>query len=76
MSLSEIHDQNLEEKHRTLLKRLSPVDSTLNHELASSLQQEGTGKWFLRSEAFKTWLEKDNDFLWLRGIRACPKPHE
>ncbi|KAI9767070.1 MAG: hypothetical protein M1839_004627 [Geoglossum umbratile] len=61
-----------ESTHREILKFLSPTNYSMNHKVASKLQHEGTGRWFLE-EIFQTWLKRDKSFLWVHGIAGAGK---
>ncbi|OWT42470.1 NACHT and ankyrin domain protein [Pochonia chlamydosporia 170] len=36
-------------------------------------RQEGSGLWFLQTDAFVEWKQRRNSFLWLHGIPGCGK---
>jgi hypothetical protein len=48
---------------------LSPVNVAANHKAATALRHADTGTWFLEGDAFRTWLNNRNSFLWLHAIR-------
>jgi hypothetical protein len=48
---------------------LSSANVRTNHMTASGLRYADTGSWFLAGEAFKTWIDAPNSFLWLSAIR-------
>jgi len=47
---------------------LSPPDPSANYNKALRQRHEGSGMWFLQSDAFKDWTKKQNSFLWLHGL--------
>jgi hypothetical protein len=52
-----------------ILDWFSPIDPSKTHQLARSLYQRGTGKWFIDGPEFTKWHEKPNSALWIYGIR-------
>jgi hypothetical protein len=52
---------------------LSPPDPSTNHNKAIKQRYEGSGIWFLESDAFAKWKKARNSFLWLYGIPGCGK---
>lgn len=64
------------EECRRILDWLSTTDMEQKQQDMFSLHQEGTCSWFLQSEEFTGWLEKDeaNPLLWCPGDReSCVK---
>ncbi|KAJ5356110.1 hypothetical protein N7517_010719 [Penicillium concentricum] len=54
-------------------KWLSPPDTSTNLNEALEKRLEGTGSWFLESEAFQEWEKRERPFLWVHGIPGCGK---
>ncbi|CEO59716.1 hypothetical protein PMG11_04381 [Penicillium brasilianum] len=52
---------------------LSPPDTSTNLNEALKKRQDGTGSWFLESEAFQTWKAGTRGVLWLHGLPGCGK---
>lgn len=52
---------------------LAPVDVEPNHTTAKKLRHSGTGRWFLQSDIFRSWLSSDNAFLWVHAIPGAGK---
>ncbi|KAL8801160.1 MAG: hypothetical protein Q9182_004665 [Xanthomendoza sp. 2 TL-2023] len=52
---------------------LDPANVETNHGAAVKLRHQDTGKWFLQGEAFNTWINRDNSFLWLHAIPGAGK---
>ena len=52
---------------------LGLVNYDSNHKTAMKLRHSGTGRWFLQGQAFQTWLNNDNSFLWLHAIPGAGK---
>ena len=59
---------------KRLLKWLSPevVDPTQNYTAALLSRQPFTGRWFLASSVFRSWLDSKSSLLWVHGIRRSP----
>jgi hypothetical protein len=54
------------------LNWLKAPDFRENHENARSLEQEGTGQWFIQGDKFRAWLQDRHSNLWLQAIRKIP----
>ncbi|KAF6787616.1 hypothetical protein CSOJ01_15186 [Colletotrichum sojae] len=52
---------------------LAAPNVAVNFNDACSKKHPNTGTWFVKGEAFKSWLEKPGSFLWLRGFAGCGK---
>jgi Cdc6-like AAA superfamily ATPase len=54
---------------------LSPVDFSDNHNDLIIRRQglQGTGRWFLESPEFKSWVDGQEDLLYCTGIPGCGK---
>ncbi|KAK6346561.1 hypothetical protein TWF696_006684 [Orbilia brochopaga] len=68
-------DRLRSDQRQTEINRwLSPPDPSTNNNEALRRRHEGSGRWFLRGEAFNEWKKKrQNSFLWLHGIPGCGK---
>ena len=62
-------EQRREEIERWLL----PPDPSTNYSKALQQRHEGSGLWFLQSDAFAKWKTRRNSFLWLCGMPGCGK---
>jgi hypothetical protein len=69
----QFQDISLDDRKRTILQWLSPVDPSINHEAALRIRQAGTNDWFLARKEFKDWIEADMSFLWLSGFPGSGK---
>ncbi|KAK5710089.1 hypothetical protein LTR17_019202 [Elasticomyces elasticus] len=54
-------------------KWLSAPDASSNYDKALKQRHDGTGTWFLQSDAFTNWKDSPHSFLWLHGILGCGK---
>ncbi|THY28239.1 hypothetical protein D6D00_04385 [Aureobasidium pullulans] len=54
-------------------KWLRPANASINYVTASRLCHRGTGAWFLKSAAYKKFLQAPHGRLWLRGIPGSGK---
>ena len=52
-----------------MLHWLSNEDPSISHNRAVQRKQEGTGSWYLDSEAFSRWRKSSHSLAWLYGIR-------
>ncbi|KAF2178926.1 purine and uridine phosphorylase [Zopfia rhizophila CBS 207.26] len=68
-----IQDVTLEQRREKIERWLSPSDPSTNYNKASQRRQDGTGLWFLQSDAFAKWKTQRSSFLWLYGIPGCGK---
>ena len=53
----------------SLLRWLSPPDSSINHNIACKAHHNGTAQWFLQGSVFSQWKSTD-PFLWIYGKRV------
>ena len=50
---------------------LSPPDPSVNHNIASNAQQQGTATWFFEEDIFTEWKSNlTGPLLWIHGKRA------
>ena len=50
---------------------LSPPDPSINHNIASNAQHQGTATWFFEGDIFTEWKSKSTGpLLWIYGKRA------
>lgn len=75
-SISKVHFVQEQEKlralnseERDLVHWLSPLDFSSKQSDALSRRQEGTGRWLLESNEFRSWLETAGRVLWCPGMR-------
>ncbi|PSN59256.1 hypothetical protein BS50DRAFT_641131 [Corynespora cassiicola Philippines] len=68
-----VEDLAVEQRRGELHRWLSPPEPSTNYNKALQQRQEGTGSWFLHSDAFNMWKSQRNSFLWLYGIPGCGK---
>ena len=60
--------------HLDKLRRwLSPSDPSTNLNAARGKRLEGTGNWFINSDAFSQWKSGSPQHLWLHGLAGCGK---
>ena len=69
----QFQDTSLDERNRSILQWLSPVDPSINHEAALKVRQAGTNDWFLSGKEFENWREAEKSFLWLSGFPGSGK---
>ena len=68
-----VKDIELGKKHDKIERWLSPPDPSMNYNKALQQRQEGSGLWFLQTDAFVSWKNRRNSILWLHGIPGCGK---
>ncbi|KJK73800.1 hypothetical protein H634G_10906 [Metarhizium anisopliae BRIP 53293] len=68
-----VTDLELEQRREKMERWLSPPDPSTNYNNALQQRQEGSGLWFLQTDAFAEWKKRRNSFLWLHGIPGCGK---
>ncbi|KAF2180825.1 purine and uridine phosphorylase [Zopfia rhizophila CBS 207.26] len=68
-----VKDLGFEQRREQIDRWLSPPDPSTNYNKALEKRQEGSGLWFLQSDAFAKWKTRRNSFLWLYGIPGCGK---
>ena len=56
-----------------ILKWLSSVDPSENHNDACNKHEPSTGGWLIESEILQSWLRKEDEVLWLHGIPGSGK---
>ena len=69
----QFQDISLDDRKRSILQWLSPVDPSINHEAAMQVRQAGTNDWFLSRKEFDNWKETRKSFLWLSGFPGSGK---
>jgi NACHT domain len=69
----QFQDISLDDRKRSILRWLSPVDPSVHHEEALMVRQAGTNDWFLSSKEFACWIEAEKSFLWLSGFPGAGK---
>ena len=57
----------LAQKLDKLLKILDPLDCSWKHQETSSTRQSDTCLWFPATDAYRSWREGKDTFLWLQG---------
>jgi len=70
---SSVDRLHLDYHQREIIKWLSAPDPSTNYNKALEQRYEGSGLWFLESDAFAKWKTGRNSFLWLHGIPGCGK---
>jgi hypothetical protein len=70
---SSVNRLHLDYHQREIIKWLSAPDPSTNYNKALEQRYEGSGLWFLESDAFAKWKTRRNSFLWLHGIPGCGK---
>ncbi|KAM5363217.1 hypothetical protein ACJA88_013655 [Fusarium oxysporum] len=63
----------LTEQQEAMLHWLTSIDHTVEHNRYITTQQEGTGKWFLNSKQYCSWLSSTNQALFCPGIPGAGK---
>jgi hypothetical protein len=53
----------------SLLRWLSPPDTSTNHNMARKVHHRGTTQWFLQGNVFNEWKTSDS-VLWIHGKRG------
>ncbi|KAL0258664.1 hypothetical protein SLS55_006163 [Diplodia seriata] len=56
-----------------LKKWIGYSDTSNAYNRAKELHQEGTGVWFLQSDAFHEWTERRTPLIWIHGIPGSGK---
>jgi hypothetical protein len=69
----QFQDISLDDRKRSILQWLSPVDPSVYHEATMKVRQTGTNDWFLSCKEFKNWKETEKSFLWLSGFPGSGK---
>lgn len=59
----------LDNRHRGLLQRLSPVNPEQSHKVTLSLHQEDTSDWIRDTNEVLEWKGSNGSCLWLNGLR-------
>jgi Cdc6-like AAA superfamily ATPase len=68
-----VKDLRSEQRRGKIERWLSSPDPSTNYNKALQERHEGSGLWFLESDAFAKWKMRRNSFLWLNGIPGCGK---
>ncbi|KAF2184785.1 purine and uridine phosphorylase [Zopfia rhizophila CBS 207.26] len=68
-----VKDLGFKQKREKIERWLLPPDPSTNYNKALQQRQEGSGLWFLQTNAFTRWNKRQNSFLWLHGIPGCGK---
>lgn len=63
----------MDERKRSILQWLSPVDQSVSHEASMRIRQAGTNDWILSCKEFEHWKESEKSFLWLSGFPGSGK---
>lgn len=66
----QFQDVSLDERKRSILQWLSPVDPSIHH---LKIRQAGTNDWFLSCKEWEHWVESEKSFLWLSGFPGSGK---
>jgi hypothetical protein len=69
----QFQDISLDDRKRSILQWLSPVDPFINQEAAMRTHHAGTNDWFLTCKEFDNWKQTDHSFLWLSGFPGSGK---
>lgn len=64
---------SLDDRRRSILQWLSPVDPSISQESAVKIHQSGTNNWFLACKEFESWRDANKSFLWLSGFPGSGK---
>lgn len=68
---ADITRHQVDESRAKIIRWLSNVDPSSNHDAACSKHQAKTGEWLINHSAFEDWKSKKNSLLWLHGKREC-----
>lgn len=68
-----VQGMQLDAHQSKIVHWLSASDPSVNHLKALEKRHEGTGLWFIQSQAFRDWKNQSKSFLWLHGIPGCGK---
>lgn len=63
------HVRHLDEKRQAVISWLSPLNFSTKHNDVFNRRQNGTGRWLLEAEEFRSWLSGDKRTLWCPGLR-------
>jgi hypothetical protein len=69
----QFQDISLDDRKRSILQWLSPIDPSLHHKEALMVRQAGTNDWFLSCKEFDHWVGIEKSFLWLSGFPGSGK---
>ena len=61
------------ERHAKILDGIKLSDPSSNHNAARKKHQLTTGKWFLESKQFVSWMGRQITSIWLHGIPSAGK---
>jgi len=61
------------QKRGNIKRWLSPSDPSANYNKALEQRHEGTGLWFLKTQAYVQWKTQRNSTVWLHGMPRCGK---
>jgi hypothetical protein len=59
----------LDRKAQDIMAWLSTLNFSTRQKDFFNRRQEGTGEWFLKTDAFKNWLDGTERTLWCPGLR-------
>ncbi|KAH0006078.1 Pfs, NACHT and ankyrin domain protein, partial [Aureobasidium melanogenum] len=68
-----VQGMQLDAHQSKIVHWLSASDPSINYLNALEKRHEGTGLWFIQSQAFRDWKNQSKSFLWLYGIPGCGK---
>ena len=71
--LQNLQLQQNEALRHEIFKWLSPIDPSENHNDACSKHEPSTGGWLIESKAFQSWIDDEDEVLWLHGIPGSGK---
>lgn len=71
--IKELQVAQKDAKGSKILRWLHSPDPSINHNSARAEHSPTTGNWFINSEAFQSWWNKPNEFLWVHGLPGCWK---
>ena len=71
--IADLQFQQNDALRHEILRWLSPVDPSENHNDACSKHEPGTGAWLIESDIFQSWLGEQDEVLWLHGIPGSGK---
>ena len=66
------HSYSLGQGRRDIINWISPLNFSTRQNDIFSRREEGTGKWLLEDDVFKSWLAGTERILWCPGLRMIP----
>jgi len=58
----------------TVIDWISDFNYHARHDQMAKLRFYGTGRWFIETEEYRTWVNSSCGKLWVNAIRTCALP--